>query len=118
MTEKFDLERRAAELFRAHGNEHMRGVAIQLARELAEAIAAECRRNEEDVGYAGDYNDACRACAEIARSFARPRSREEVYREALERIRLSGYAARTEHSEPAHVIAARALDEAEKVDQS
>lgn len=102
---EFNLEKRAEELFRWKGaspitfmgNEQAAITALQLARELAEAIAAEL--------------DACRydTAAKIARSFASPRTREDVYREALERI------ARLDcHDDPPDDVARAALDRAQQ----
>lgn len=100
MSEKFDLERRAAELLSKH-HYFSGGVAIakalQLASELAEAIAAEIE----------ERNGRCFESA-IARYFARPRTREDVYREALVDVYNSGASA------VAAEIARRALDEGAK----
>lgn len=114
---KFDLEKRAEELFpmvhdrqaplqldqtRAMARKH----AIQLARELAEAIAAEILR----------YNPHATGAAEIARSFARPLTHEGVMREALKRMRCTcGWASmastQTDHTDDCPGgIAKRALD--------
>lgn len=88
MPERFDLERRAEELFTTQSENSTyrqnfwESRALQLARELAEAIAAECA----GLGAPGSTRRLAGGdCADIARSFARPRSREEVLEEELRR---------------------------------
>lgn len=104
MPDRFDIERRAAELFPSCHEGYLtdRNAAIQLARELAEAIAVKL----DSLGCHGQ------TCAEIARSFARPRSREDVYRAAVERIAKLDRA--LTYVPEAINIAQRALDKAEK----
>lgn len=121
MSEKFDLERRAAELL-SKDHYFSGGVAIakalQLASELAEAIAAECKWRLS--GIHEDHvarREAWRAATDIARSFVRPRSREELYKAELELIVASTRGRTTGDIAAIHESAQRALDEGAKVEK-
>ena len=100
MTDKFDLERRIEHHF--GGSKHYKDRALLLARELSEAIR---ERIYLEAGNVGDAMDA-------ASYFTRKRSREELYRDALEGICRAGAT-----GDPLFEMAWRALSEGKNCDR-